>query len=68
MRDNYLVNLIVLLLRILAICYNVWVILIFSYDKFSNIINNNERLKNIDRMLKQKCIESLKRIRVMVKR
>jgi len=58
----------VLFLRALAFCYSVWVILIFSYDKFSNIINNNERLKNIDRMLKQKCIESLKRIRVMVKR
>jgi len=52
---------VVLWLRILAICYNVWVILIFSCKKLHNIINNNERLRSIDKMLKQKCIESLRK-------
>jgi len=32
------------ILKVLAICYNIWVILIFAYAKLDNIVNTNEKL------------------------
>ena len=38
-------------LNVIAIVYTIWVLLIFAYEKLDSIINNNPKLKALDRRL-----------------